>query len=173
MNIFITYLTEKQNGAIRFSQITVLITDRTSVLSENFCQLNFSKNLSQGLLDTMATSGTNQSENYLCALFEFGCRARGSDNTFGSSTVVAGDKRAIMPHYDSNYLEVPDGSLVVLSGTPRYSGYCARIGRTWPAGENAKFSVEESVANMLRHLENVGPEANGKFFGEEGEAIPW
>ena len=45
--------------------------------------------------------------------------------------------------------------------------------RTDMGGANAKFSVEESVANMLRHLENVGPEANGKFFGEEGEEIPW
>ncbi len=45
--------------------------------------------------------------------------------------------------------------------------------RTDMGGANAKFSVEESVANMLGHLENVGPEANGKFFGEEGEAIPW
>ena len=45
--------------------------------------------------------------------------------------------------------------------------------RTDMGGANAKFSVEESVANMLRHLENVGPEANGKFFGEAGEEIPW
>lgn len=45
--------------------------------------------------------------------------------------------------------------------------------RTDMGGDNAKYSVEESVANMLRHLENVGPEANGKFLGEEGEAIPW
>jgi len=26
---------------------------------------------------------------------------------------------------------------------------------------------------MRRHLENVGPESNGKFFGEAGEEIPW
>ena len=45
--------------------------------------------------------------------------------------------------------------------------------RTDMGGENAKYAVEESVANMLRHLENVGPEANGKFLGEEGEEIPW
>ncbi len=45
--------------------------------------------------------------------------------------------------------------------------------RTDMGGANAKFSVEESVANMRRHLENVGPESNGKFFGEAGEEIPW
>ena len=45
--------------------------------------------------------------------------------------------------------------------------------RTDMGGANAKYSVEASVTNMLGHLENLGPEANGQFLGEEGEQIPW
>ena len=63
-------------------------------------------------------------------------------------------------------IDLAADGITVLSQSPGWV-------RTDMGGENAKFSVEESVANMLRHLENVGPEANGKFLGEEGEAIPW
>jgi nucleosome binding factor SPN SPT16 subunit len=35
-----------------------------------------------------------------------------------------------------------DDSLVVASGTPRYSGYCSRIGRTWPI--SGKFTQEQA-----------------------------
>ena len=63
-------------------------------------------------------------------------------------------------------IDLAADGITVLSQSPGWV-------RTDMGGENAKFSVEESVANMLRHLENVGPEANGKFLGEEGEEIPW
>ena len=45
--------------------------------------------------------------------------------------------------------------------------------RTDMGGKEAKYSVEESVGSMLRHLENAGPDLNGKFIGEDGNEIPW
>lgn len=45
--------------------------------------------------------------------------------------------------------------------------------RTDMGGSDAKFSVEESVTNMLGHLENAGPSLNGKFIGEDGVELPW
>ena len=48
-----------------------------------------------------------------------------------------------MPYYDANHMEIRDGGLVVLSGVPKVSGYCARIGRTWPVGEGGKFTKEQ------------------------------
>ena len=45
--------------------------------------------------------------------------------------------------------------------------------RTGMGGSDAKFSVEESVTNMLGHLENAGLSLNGKFIGEDGVELPW
>ena len=45
--------------------------------------------------------------------------------------------------------------------------------RTDMGGTQAKYSVEESVSHMLRHLEDAGPSLNGKFIGEDGIEIPW
>jgi len=114
----------------------------------------------EGLLDTMAASSS--SESYLAALFEFGCRARGADSLFATPTIAAGSVRATLPHYDANYLDIQKGDLVVLAGSPRYSGYCSRVGRTWPVGPAAKFSeaqlaiysivlfVQNGIINLLK-----------------------
>ena len=45
--------------------------------------------------------------------------------------------------------------------------------RTDMGGSEAKFSVEESVTNMLGHLGDAGPTLNGKFLGEDGVELSW
>lgn len=45
--------------------------------------------------------------------------------------------------------------------------------RTDMGGSKAKYSVKESVANMLNHLDDAGASLNGKFLGEDGIEIPW
>ena len=45
--------------------------------------------------------------------------------------------------------------------------------RTDMGGSEAKFSVQESVTNMLGHLENADPSLNGKFLGENGVELSW
>ena len=45
------------------------------------------------MLDTMVASKTNPDENYLEAIFEFGCKSRGSDRQ-SYPTVVAGGLNA-------------------------------------------------------------------------------
>ena len=68
--------------------------------------------------------------------------------------------------FNQFHIDLAADGITVVSQTPGWV-------RTDMGGANAKYSVEESVENMLRHLEKIGPEANGKFLGEDGGAIPW
>ena len=45
--------------------------------------------------------------------------------------------------------------------------------RTDMGGPEAKYSVEESVEQILRNVEGFGPEDSGGFFGEDGERLPF
>jgi len=45
--------------------------------------------------------------------------------------------------------------------------------RTDMGGPEAKYSVEESVERILKNVRKFTPEDSGKFFGEEGEELPW
>ncbi|CAG5091689.1 Oidioi.mRNA.OKI2018_I69.PAR.g13199.t1.cds [Oikopleura dioica] len=103
----------------------------------------------EGLLDVMIASRQHRCENYLSSLFEFGCRSRGAEKVFSTSTVVAGGERAIMPHYDQNFGQVEDGALVIASASPRVSGYTARISRTWPNHKKIKVSLDQLWTYMI------------------------
>ena len=63
-------------------------------------------------------------------------------------------------------IDLSSFGITVLSQSPGWV-------RTDMGGSDAKFSVEESVTNMLGHLENAGPSLNGKFIGEDGVELPW
>ena len=63
-------------------------------------------------------------------------------------------------------IDLAPAGVTVLSQSPGWV-------RTDMGGEEAKYSVEESVANMLGHLENAGPALNGKFIGEDGSELAW
>jgi NAD(P)-dependent dehydrogenase (short-subunit alcohol dehydrogenase family) len=88
------------------------------------------------------------------------------DTQLGGAIAYQCSKAALNMLTKQASIDLAADGITVISQSPGWV-------RTDMGGANAKFSVEESVTNMLRHLENVGPEANGKFFGEEGEAIPW
>ena len=45
--------------------------------------------------------------------------------------------------------------------------------RTDMGGPEAKYSVVESVERILRNVRNFSSEDSGKFFGEDGEELPW
>ncbi len=45
--------------------------------------------------------------------------------------------------------------------------------RTDMGGENATYSVQESVTGLVAVIEGLGPEDNGRFYDLKGEAIPW
>ena len=45
--------------------------------------------------------------------------------------------------------------------------------RTDMGGADAKYSVEESVQKILGNVEKFTLEESGKFFGENGEELPW
>ena len=45
--------------------------------------------------------------------------------------------------------------------------------RTDMGGENATYSVQDSVAGLVAVIEGLGPEDNGRFYDLKGEAIPW
>ncbi|CBY08812.1 unnamed protein product [Oikopleura dioica] len=109
---------------------------------------------SEGLLDVMVASGQHRCENYLSSLFEFGCRSRGAEKVFSTSTVVAGGERTIMPHYDQNFGLIEDGALVIASASPRVSGYTSRISRTWPV--SGKFSTEQAeIYSIVLDVQNT------------------
>ena len=59
----------------------------------------------------------------------------------------------------------PDG-ICVISISPGWV-------RTDMGGPEAKYSVEESVEKILRNVSKFEPEDSGKFFGENGEELPW
>ena len=84
------------------------------------------------------------------------CKARGAQALMAAPTTVAGDIRATMPHYDANHMEISNRGLVVLSGAPKVSGYCARIGRTWPVGEKGKFTNEQREIYEMVHFVHNG-----------------
>ncbi len=63
-------------------------------------------------------------------------------------------------------IDLASAGITVLSQSPGWV-------RTDMGGEEAKYSVEESVANMLGHLEHAGPALNGKFLGEDGSELAW
>ena len=45
--------------------------------------------------------------------------------------------------------------------------------RTDMGGPDAKYSVRESVERILQNVASFTPEATGKFFGEDGETLPY
>ena len=45
--------------------------------------------------------------------------------------------------------------------------------RTDMGGKDAKYSVRESVERILQNVASFTPEATGKFFGEDGETLPY
>jgi NAD(P)-dependent dehydrogenase (short-subunit alcohol dehydrogenase family) len=45
--------------------------------------------------------------------------------------------------------------------------------RTDMGGPNATYSPEESVAGLIKVIEGLTPEYNGKFYDLEGQPIPW
>ena len=45
--------------------------------------------------------------------------------------------------------------------------------RTDMGGPDAKYSVRESVERILQNVAGFTPESTGKFFGEDGETLPY
>jgi NAD(P)-dependent dehydrogenase (short-subunit alcohol dehydrogenase family) len=45
--------------------------------------------------------------------------------------------------------------------------------KTDMGGEEAKYEVSESVELFLSRINQLPPESNGIFMGEDGEIIPW
>jgi NAD(P)-dependent dehydrogenase (short-subunit alcohol dehydrogenase family) len=45
--------------------------------------------------------------------------------------------------------------------------------KTDMGGEAAKYEVSESVELFLSRVNQLPPESNGIFMGEDGEIIPW
>ena len=60
-----------------------------------------------------------------------------------------------------------------------YSKYGVRTISISPVGlkpiwaEKAKYEVSESVELFLARINQLPPESNGIFLGEDGEIIPW
>jgi len=88
------------------------------------------------------------------------------DTQLGGAIAYQCSKAALNMLTKQASIDLAADGITVVSQTPGWV-------RTDMGGPNAKYSVEESVENMLRHLENIGPEANGKFLGEDGGEIPW
>jgi NAD(P)-dependent dehydrogenase (short-subunit alcohol dehydrogenase family) len=88
------------------------------------------------------------------------------DTQLGGAIAYQCSKAALNMLTKQASIDLAADGVTVVSQTPGWV-------RTDMGGSNAKYSVEESVENMLLQLEDIGPEANGKFLGEEGEEIPW
>ena len=89
------------------------------------------------MLDTMVASKTNPDENYLQAIFEFGCKSRGSDRQ-SYPTVVAGGLNATKLHYESNNHPIKSNDLVLVDGGAQFGHYNSDVARTWPV--SGKFT---------------------------------
>lgn len=88
------------------------------------------------------------------------------DTQLGGAIAYQCSKAALNMLTKQASIDLASDGVTVVSQTPGWV-------RTDMGGSNAKYSVEESVENMLRQLDEMGPESNGKFLGEEGDEIPW
>ena len=100
------------------------------------------------MLDTMVASKTNPDENYLQAIFEFGCKSRGSDR-LSYPTVVAGGLNATKLHYESNNHPIKSTDLVLVDGGAQYGHYNSDVARTWPVSGKFTEAQQEIYEAVL------------------------
>ena len=53
------------------------------------------------------------------------------------------------------------------------SYHSVQLGKTEMGGTNAKYEVADSVEKILSVTDDLTPDQNGKFWGEDGKEIPW
>ena len=89
-----------------------------------------------------------------------------ADNTSGGSYVYRSAKAALNMTMRSAAIDLrPRGVIVALL----HPGWVL----TDMGGPNAEITVEESVRNLRRILENLSPGDSGGFFDIDGSSIPW
>jgi NAD(P)-dependent dehydrogenase (short-subunit alcohol dehydrogenase family) len=89
-----------------------------------------------------------------------------ADNTSGDAYAYRASKAALNIIAKSMSIDLaPEGFICVVA----HPGWV----RTDMGGADAPLSVEVSAAGLLRVIDGLGPEHNGKFLGHEGDELPW
>jgi len=89
-----------------------------------------------------------------------------SDNTSGGSYAYRMSKAAVNMATRSLANDLRHDGFVVLTFHPGWV-------LTDMGGPNALIGTEESIAGMLKVIENAGPEESGRFWDFRGQEIPW
>lgn len=87
-------------------------------------------------------------------------------SVLGGSIAYSTSKAALNMLTKQASLDLAPDGICVVSISPGWV-------RTDMGGPEAKYSVEESVEATLRNVAKFTLEDSGKFFGEDGELIPW
>ena len=84
----------------------------------------------------------------------------------GGAIAYSASKAALNMLTKQASIDLAEQGITVISISPGWV-------RTDMGGPEAKYTVEESVERILRNVGNFSPEDSGRFFGEDGEELPW
>ena len=84
----------------------------------------------------------------------------------GGAIAYSASKAALNMLTRQASIDLADDGISVVSISPGWV-------RTDMGGADAKYSVEESVERILRNVKNFSADDTGKFFGEDGQELPF
>lgn len=84
----------------------------------------------------------------------------------GGAIAYSASKAALNMLTRQASIDLADDGISVVSISPGWV-------RTDMGGADAKYSVQESVERILRNVKNFSVEDTGKFFGEDGQELPF
>ena len=84
----------------------------------------------------------------------------------GGSIAYSASKAALNMLTKQASIDFAEDHICIISISPGWV-------RTDMGGSDAKYSVEESVERILRNVGSFSIEDSGKFFGENGDPLPW